>query len=163
MSLERFLLIAMVIIPIATFIYIPKDQYKKALLSLLSFQATTWFVSTLLVQTETVIFPVREFTRATRVVFITEFFFYPIFFVWFIFLTPQRTGLSYRILHWCVFISLNSWAAYFLGKYTDLSEFIRGSTLFGIFNTYWLFALQYLLCYLYIRWLHKKEYKRGES
>ncbi|MDF2840296.1 MAG: hypothetical protein K0Q99_1068 [Clostridia bacterium] len=162
MSMERFLLIAMVIIPVFSFLYIPKNQFKKALMSFLAFQATTWFVSIMLVETETVVFPVREFVKATRIVFITEFFFYPIIFVWFIFLAPKMISLKYKILHWCLFISLTSWLAYFLGKYTDLSEFVRGNVYFGMFNTYWLFTLQYLICYYYVKWLYKKECQKGE-
>ena len=161
MPIERFILIAMVIIYISTILYIPKDQFRKAFLSMLSFQATTWFVSIVLVQTGALIFPVREFTRATSVVFTTEFFFYPTIFVWFICLFPHKIGLIYKILHWLIFISISSWSAYFLGKYTDLSEFVKGSSYWNIFNTYWLFALQYLLCFLYIKWFFKKKLGGG--
>ncbi|MDF2893114.1 MAG: hypothetical protein K0R80_3481 [Clostridia bacterium] len=161
MSIERFILIAMVIISISTILYIPKDQSRKALLSFLVFQATTWFASIVLVQTGSVIFPVREFTKATKVVFTTEFFFYPIIFVWFIFLSPHKISVIYKILHWILFISISSWVAYFLGKYTNLSEFIKGSSYLNIFNTYWLFSLQYLLCFLYIKWFFKKNLRGG--
>ena len=161
MTIERFILIAMVILSIATIFYIPKGQSRKAFLSLLAFQTTTWFVSIVLVQTGALIFPVREFTKATGVVFTTEFFFYPVIFVWFIFLFPHKNGLIYKILHWLIFISISSWSAYFLGKYTNLSEFLKGSSYSNVFNTYWLFALQYLLCFLYIKWFFKKKLGGG--
>lgn len=161
MTIERFILIVSVIISISTILYIPKNQFRRTFLSMLSFQATTWFVSLILVQTGLLIFPVREFTKATRVAFTTEFFFYPAIFVWFMLLLPGRIGLIKKMLHWVIFISISSWSAYFFGKYTDLSEFIKESNPSNIFNTYLLFTLQYLLCFTYIKWFFEKKPEGG--
>lgn len=163
MSIERFILIAMIIISISTILYIPKDQFRKALLSLLVFQATTWFVSIVLVQTGSTVYPVREFMKATSVVFTPEFFFYPINFVWFIFLFPHKLSSAYKILHWIIFISISSWSVYFLGKYTNFTEPVKNSPILNMFNTYWLFALQYLFCFLYIKWFFKKYHKEEDN
>lgn len=156
MTLERFILITIAILSLVSILYVPQNHFRKALLSMLAFQATTWFVSITLVNGGLVEFPVREFVRATAVLFTPQFLFYPAIFTWFIFLYPNNRNFVYKLLHWTIFISLSSWFAFFIGVYTDLSEFLKGTRLLQIFNTYWRFALQYLVSYLYIKWFFKK-------
>ena len=70
MSIGRFILLAITLFSILSIIYILKQKYRKALLSFLSFQATTWLVSLLLVQSNQVSYPVRIFPKATRASFL---------------------------------------------------------------------------------------------
>jgi len=98
-TLERFILIAAASLSIASILYTPKGQLRKAILSFLAFQATSWFISILLVQINAIEFPVREFSKATNVVFTPQFFIYPAFFTWFIFLFPWKRTIIHKTLH----------------------------------------------------------------
>ncbi|MDF2591670.1 MAG: hypothetical protein K0S75_1136 [Clostridia bacterium] len=162
MTIERFMLIAGASLSLTSILYIPKAQLRKALLTFLSFQATTWFVSILLVQFNAISFPVREFTKATNVVFIPQFFIYPTCFTWFIFLFSQKNSIIYKILHWIISVSLPVWLAYFIAVYTDLSEFTKGSWLKNLGYLYFELTLQYLICFIYIKWFYRFN-KAGEK
>jgi|GEM_PF-2158225 len=153
MPIERFVLIAIAVLSASTIFYIPKTDYRKAFLSALIFQATTWFVSLMLVQTDMVDYHAREFAKASRAVFTPQFTLYPTLFMWFILLFPHNKKIIFKVYHCALFISLNSWFAYFAGMYTDISEFTKGHN--HIYITYCLFTAQYLLGYTYIHWFFK--------
>lgn len=155
MSIERFILIAGTLVAIASSLYIPRKQLRKAILTFLAFQATTWCVSILLVQLNVIEFPVREFSIATKVVFIPQFFVYPAFFTWFVFMYTQKSSRIYKALHCFISISIPVWFAFFIAVYTNLSEFTKGTWLNNLGYLYLEFALQYLVCFLYIKWFYK--------
>lgn len=154
MPIERFVLISAVLFTIASSIYVPKGQLRKAILAFLAFQATTWFVSILLVQINAIRFPTREFSVATHVTLIPQFFIYPAFFTWFVFLYMHKNSAIYKVMHWTLSVSLPVWFAFFIAVYTDLSEFTKGTWLKNIGYLYFEFTLQYLLCFLYVKWFY---------
>lgn len=160
MTIERFILLAAAIISAASVLYIPKGHIRKTLLTFLTFQATTWFVSIALVQIGLIEFPVREFSKATGVVFIPQFFTYPIFFTWFYFRLSYKSSRLYRALHWLISVSMPVFFAYFIAVYSDLSQFTKGSLLTNLIYLYVEFALQYFVCFLYINWFYSE--KKGK-
>jgi hypothetical protein len=155
MTIERFILIAGASLSLASILHIPKGQLRKAMLTFVTFQATTWFISILLVQINVVTFPVREFSIATNVVFIPQFFIYPTFFTWFIFLFSEKNSILFKILHWIISVSFPVWFAYFIAVYTDLSEFTKGTWLKNLGYLYFEFTLQYLICFIFIKWFYR--------
>lgn len=157
MNIERFILFSGIIIFIAAFLYIPKGQLRQALLAFVLFQATTWFISLVLVQMNILQFPVREFPKATGSVFIPQFFIYPAFFTWFYLCLPYKSSKHYRILHWLISISIPVHFAYFIAVYTDLSQFTKGSLLRNLAYLYGEFGFQYFVCFRYLKWFYSEE------
>lgn len=156
MTLERFILIAISLISIGSVFYIPKEKYRLALISFLVFRALTWAVIVFLVQTGAIEYPVREFTRATQIGFITNYLFYPMIFVWFILSFPTKESLKKKILHYFIFISVIVWFIYFIAVYTDLENFIKGTVRSQTIRLYLNFSIDFIICHIYILWFSKK-------
>jgi hypothetical protein len=157
MTIERFILIAIATLSMSTIIYIPKEQIRKALLSFLAFQTTTWFTSIILVQRGKAEFPVREFIRATSVNFVPQFIFYPTLFMWFILLFPKNKSIPVKITHYILFVSIMVWFIYFTSKYTDIYNFPNSTDFSTIARGYTRNLFQFAICYFYITWFFKKE------
>lgn len=156
MNIEQFIYITITVISISSFMYIPKKMVRKALLSLLAFQATTWFTSIILVERGTIAFPVREFVKATKVNFIPQFLFYPALFMWFIILFPEGKSILFKTLHYILFVSAMVWFIYFTSHYTAISRFSSSMTYLIVIKAYIRNFLQYVICHIYINWFYKK-------
>jgi hypothetical protein len=157
MTIERFILSAAVVLSAASVLYIPKGEIRKALLAFLVFHTTTWIVSIALVQVDLIQFPLREFSKATGVVFIPQFFIYPVFFTWFYFGLSYKPSRLYKALHWLISVSLPVFFAYFIAVYTGLSQLTKGSLVANVIYFYTEFGLQYLICFLYMRWFYSEK------
>ncbi|HEY9060237.1 MAG TPA: CBO0543 family protein [Pseudobacteroides sp.] len=155
-SIERFILIAASGGVVISIFYIPKSKRRQALVSFIAFQATTWAVANILVQTGAVAFPAREFQTATRVGFSQNFFVFPMVFTWFVLLYPSKLHFIYRLLHCVVFISIIVCIVYFFSIYTDLEEFMKGTKTSQLIRLYRDFTLQFILCHTYVKWFFKK-------
>lgn len=156
MSIERFVLIAVNAFAVFSLVLLPKQNYRKALLAFVVFQATTWFVSIMLVQFNIMDYPVRLFVKATRVNFFNEFLFYPSTFMWFVNFYPKDRSLIIKILHRLFFISISVWFIYFISTYTNLSRFGANLKYPTYIGTYIRFTIQYEICYFYINLFCKK-------
>lgn len=157
MTLERFILAAIATISIASVFCMPKNKYRLALVSLFAFQTVTWPVILLLVQTGSVEYPVREFSRATQVGFISNYIFFPMVYVWFILLFPSKAFWAKKLLHYFVFISIIVWFIYLTAVYTDLQNFKKGTPYSQIIRLYINFSLDFMICHTYVSWFSKKE------
>ncbi len=157
MTLERFILVAITAISIASVVYIPKDKYRLALISFCIFQTLTWAVALILVQIGSIEYPVREFSRATQVGFTTNYIFFPMVYVWFILLFPTKASWANKILHFFIFVSVIVWFIYFTAVYTDLENIKKGTPLSQIIRLYINFSVDFIICHIYISWFSKKE------
>jgi hypothetical protein len=157
MTIERFIYIAISVISTSSMIYITKEKVRRALLSFVTFQSTTWFVSLILVQRGKIAYPVREFIRATKVNFVPQFVFYPTIFMWFILLFPKDRGVLIKIIHYILFASAMLWFIYFTSKYTKINSFINSTDYSIVARGYLRNFLQFAICHLYITWFFKKE------
>lgn len=156
-AIERFILIAITVLSLASILYIPKEQRRKALLAYVAFQATTWLTSITLAQLGSVEYPVREFQAATAVSFVPQFVFYPALFTWFILLFPAGRGWAVQAVHYFLFVSCMVFFIYFTFKYTNLYHF-PGTTDFSMLaNGYWRNFLQFAVCHFYITWFFKRQ------
>ncbi|WP_369699115.1 CBO0543 family protein [Paenibacillus silviterrae] len=106
-AMERFIFIAITLVSLSTLMYIREKEIRKALLSFVTFQATTWLTSILMVQYGKIEYPVREFQTATAVNFVPQFIFYPTLFTWFILLFPTNRSLVIKIMHYILFVCIH--------------------------------------------------------
>jgi hypothetical protein len=157
MKIERFIFIAIAVISISSMIYIPEERIRKALLSFMAFQSTTWLVSILLVQSGKASYPVREFVKATSVNFIPQFIFYPTIFMWFILLFPKDRSILIKIMHYIIFVSIMQWFIYFTYKYTDIYSFPVKNDYLLVARGYLRNLIQFVICHLYITWFFRNE------
>jgi uncharacterized membrane protein len=157
MTIERFILIAIALLSIATVFYIPKNKYRLALISFFTFQFITWAGSVIVVQFGLFEFPVREFVRATKVGVIQNFLFVPMIFTWFILLFPHHSILPKKIFHYILFVSINVGFIYFISVYTDLEKFKKGTPLISALFLYIRILVYFIGCHIYISWFSKKD------
>ena len=157
MPIEKFIFIAIAVMSIASLIYIPKEEVRKALLSFLIFQTTTWATSIALVEKGTIIYPVKEFTKAANVNFTPQFLLYPTIFMWFILLFPKNKNILMKIIHYGIFVSIMVWFIFFTSKYTNISVFPNSTDYSAIKNGYIRNFLQFAFSHLYITWFFNKE------
>jgi hypothetical protein len=156
MKIEYFIYIAIAVLSILSVPYIPKEKIKKALLSLLTFQTSTWFTSIMLVERNKITYPIREFTKATSVNFIPQFIFYPTIFMWFILLFPHNKNLAFKILHYMTFVSIMVWFIYFAAKYTNINKYTTSLDYYFVSQAYFRNFIQYAICHLYTSWFFKE-------
>lgn len=157
MTLERFILVAITAISIASVFYMPKNKYRLALISFFVFQTFTWAIIIILVQIGSIEYPVREFSRATQVGFISNYIFFPMVYVWFILLFPSKAFWAKKFLHYFIFISIIVWFIYFTAVYTDLENFKKGTLRSQAIRLYINFSIDFIICRIYISWFSKKE------
>ncbi len=156
MTIERFILLAVSIVAVISLFYIPKHRKRLALAGFLAFEATTWASTNILVQTGVISFPVREFVNATNVGFVQNFIFYPVIFMWFLLLFPEKSPIIAQISHYIVFISAVVWFIFFISVFTELENFVKGTKQTQLVRLYLSFTFQFGLCHLYITWFTKK-------
>lgn len=156
MPVEHFILITISLASLASILYIPRTKYRLAFISFLAFEATTWASINILVQTGSIAFPVREFTKASQIGFIQNFLFFPMVYAWFIIIFQSKPTLIGKIMHYLIFVSVIVWFIYFVSVYTGLEDFIKGTKYTQLFRLYISFLFQFGLCHLYIRWLSGK-------
>jgi hypothetical protein len=158
MSIESFILIAATLLTLSSMLYIPKNKRRTALLSYSAFSATTWLVTILLAYNNKVTYPVRIFTRSTKITFIPEFLLYPMAFTWFILLYPNDKVLIRKVLHFIIFISIPVMYIYFISVYTNLENYIGTTAIKFVLSTYVNFFIQFRLCQLYVGWFFSKKH-----
>lgn len=156
MTIERFTVVAMTAISIASFFYIPKAKYRLALVSFLISGATTWAASLSLVQFGLVEYPVRVFIRATRGNFMLMHLFVPTVVVWFILTFPYQASIVKKILHYFIFTSFFTWFTYFTAMYTNLEKMLKVTMLLHVVFMYIRYSSFLLVNYIYISWFSKK-------
>lgn len=156
MTIEGFILTAMTVIPFCSIIYIPREKARKAFLSFLAFQTTTWGVSIALVEMGKITYPFRLFAKATNVNFIPQYLFYPAIFMWFILIFPEKRSILIKVIHYFLFVSIMLWTIYFTSKYTSISHFTSSNDYLIIRSSYIRNFLQFFICHLYITWFFKK-------
>ena len=152
MPIERFILIAILVLCLASFAYIPRRRVRRALLAFLAIQAANWSVPIGLVQTGIVAFPVRGFPAATKIAFLPEFVLCPTIFMWYVILHPDRARFLVKLGHLAFFVSLIVAFIYFCNIYTDLYESQKASAEGYALLAYAVYIPIFLLCHLYISW-----------
>ena len=156
MTIERFIVISVFAISIASIFYIPKEKYRLALVSFFMFQAFTWPAIILLVELGKIEFPVREFPRATQVGFTTNYLFYPMIFVWFILMFPNKASLFKKFLHYFIFVSFSVWFINFTAVFTALENPLAGTLFSQTVRTYITFFIYYFISRVFILWFSKR-------
>lgn len=159
MIIEKFIYLAIALMSAVSTLYIKKEDIRKALISFLTFQASTWSTSITLVQTGIITYPVREFTKATNVNFIPQFMFFPCIFMWFVLLFPKDRSFLMKVIHYVIFVSIMVWFICFAHKYTLINRYLNTCDFKVVRNGYIRNFLQYGLCHLLVTWFLKKENK----
>ncbi|ADY56298.1 hypothetical protein Sgly_2004 [Syntrophobotulus glycolicus DSM 8271] len=156
MSIEWFIVTAISVMVFLSVFYVPKAKHRLAFISLITFEATTWASINILVQSNQISFPVREFAKATQVGFLQNFLFYPMIFAWFMILYPAGPSKLKKILHYLVFVSIVVWFIYFVSVYTDLENFISHTKYSQLIRLYLSFLLQFIFSRTFIKWFAKE-------
>jgi hypothetical protein len=144
MTIERFIFIAISIISISSVLYIPKEKARKALLSFMVFQATTWLVSIILVQSGKtsypvtlmgiwfivvelgwIEYPVREFHKANATSFTFEYIVLPLICIFFNLYFPENKGLYKKTKYYITFLTIFTLIEYTVEKYTLIIKYVH--------------------------------------
>jgi hypothetical protein len=141
MSVEFVILIAMWAIGIISFlIFTPSRHHRKLIFGYLVCKTLIWLSTLFHVKFNLLIFPIREFPKATDLLLTTEYFFYPLMCGFYIIYEPK---LNYFIR----FLYLSSWISILvivdvmIEKYTNLIEYIHYDWYWTWLNFFCLFAL----------------------
>lgn len=117
MRIEYFIYIAIAVLSILSILYIPKEKIRKALLSLLAFQTSTWFTSIILVQRNKITYSVRELSKANSTSFSFEFFILPLLCIFFNLHFPEDKSFYEKLRYYISFLLPFSLVEYFTEKY----------------------------------------------
>lgn len=156
MTEDYFIIIFAGLSSLASIFYIPKEKFRLALLSFLSYQVISWSFSLIFIQIGYIAFPVRDFIYATKINFTIFYLFLPGIFTWFMLLFPNKGSILRKGIHYSIFISIIVWFAYFISVYTDLMKFLLGSIAFNITSSYFRQFSFFIICHLFIKWFSKK-------
>jgi hypothetical protein len=123
MSLNYIVMILMWVIGIFAFIFVtPRKSHRKALIALLVSQALLWVSSLIHVEFHLIAFPVREFPKATDLLLVTEYVFYPILTALYIVYEPKRSN-AFRLIYLSIWTSVIVVIDLLLVHFTDLLEY----------------------------------------
>jgi hypothetical protein len=157
MTIERFILIGVTLFSAATFLYVPKKDFRKAVLSYLLYQSITWIFVIIAVEKGIFEYPVREFVKATRANFFPQFIIYPSIFVWYIILFPANRNVILKAAHYLFFISIPIWFIIFITIFTDLENFTKNTVYSQMIQMYFSFGIEFVACHLYIWWFFREK------
>ncbi|MCD9021498.1 CBO0543 family protein [Cohnella silvisoli] len=151
MTLERRVLIMIWIASIiAVVLFIPKHKRREAIVVLLTCQAITWLNGILHVEFGLLAFPVREFPRATKLLFTSEYMMYPLMCAFYFIYEPHSRKLL-RLPYLVAWISGLTMVDVMIERYTNLIEYVN-------YFWYWTwidFFLIFLLTNVYCKWYFK--------
>ncbi len=151
MTLERLVLITIWVTSfIAVVLFIPSHKRREAILSLLACQAITWVNSMLHVKYGLLTFPVREFPKATELLFTSEYMMYPLMCAFYYIYEP-KSGKLIRFFYLAGCISCLTIVDVIISTNTELIKYER-------YSWYWTwidFFLIFLITNLYCKWFFK--------
>jgi hypothetical protein len=152
MTLERLVLIVIWVASfIAVVLYIPRLKRREALIALLTCQAITWVNSMLHEKYGLLAFPVREFPKATNLLFTTEYMMYPLMCAFYYIYEP-KSGKLLRFFYLAGCISFLTVVDVWINTYTDLIAYAN-------YSWYWTwidFFFIFLLVNVYCKWFFKQ-------
>jgi hypothetical protein len=151
MSVEFVILIAMWAIGIISFlIFTPNRHRRKLIFGYLVCKTLTWLSTLFHVKFNLLIFPIREFPKATDLLLTTEYFFYPLLCGFYIIHEPK---LNYfvRFLYLSLWISILVIIDVMIEKYTNLIEYIHYDWYWTWLNFFCIFALSNMIYHWFFR------------
>lgn len=157
MSKQLFIPITISLISVLSLIFIPKAQRRRAFIAFNIFQACSWIVVLTLVQGHQMTFPIREFPKASRANFLSQFMYYPIGFVWFVILYPEKGTNFKKAVHYFLFVSIPIVYIYLTIRFTDLRKPVSNNMYSMFILNYTSFFLEYRLCHLFVKWFFKEK------
>lgn len=159
MTLERLVLIIIwAVSTIAFVLFIPRNRRREAILAFLACQSVTWVNSMLHVKYGLLAFPVREFPKASDLLFTSEYMMYPLMCAFYYIYEPESGKLP-RLLYLVGCITCLTVIDVIIEKYTELIEYTK-------YSWYWTwidFFLIFLITNIYCKWFFKKNSFREEK
>lgn len=134
----------------AIVLLIPKNRLRQTLFALLVYQALLWVSILFHVKFGLLSFPVREFPKATDVLFTTAYFFYPLMYGLYIIFEP-KVSFIVRLCYMSLWISGLTAIDYFIEKYSDLIVYENYTWYWSWLN----FFILFLLSSLIYKWFFK--------
>jgi hypothetical protein len=136
---------------VAVALYIPNHKRREAVLAFLACQAVTWLNSLIHVNYGLLAFPVREFPKATDLLFTSEYMMYPLMCAFYYIYEPYSGNLL-RLFYLVGCISCLTIVDTVIVTYTDLIDYPN-------YSWYWtwidFFAI-FLLINIYCKWFFKQ-------
>ncbi|WP_112180236.1 CBO0543 family protein [Paraliobacillus zengyii] len=158
MSIDYVILIFIWIIgAFISIFFITKQQKKRFIFAALLFQSITWLNSLIHLELELIAFPIREFPRATDVLFATEYFLYPILYALYIIHEPKKHFLL-RFIYLLVVVSGLVGLELILVHFTNLVVYIH----YAWYLEWIAFFIMFMLTNYLYHWFHK-EYSFSEN
>jgi hypothetical protein len=134
----------------AIVLFTPKNGLRKLLFASLVCQAILWASALVHVKFGLLSFPVREFPKATDVLFTTEYFFYPLIYGFYIIFEPN-VSFMVRLCYFVLWISGLTVIDYLIEKNTDLIIYENYAWYWSWLN----FFVIFLLASLIYKWFFK--------
>jgi hypothetical protein len=134
------LIIIWVVGLISFFLFTPKRKHRNLIFGYLVCKTLTWISTLFHVKFNLLIFPFREFPKATDLMLTTEYFFYPLMCGFYIIYEPKLKYLG-RFFYLSLWISVLVIIDVMMEKYTNLIEYIHYDWYWTWLNFFCIFAL----------------------
>jgi hypothetical protein len=131
---------------------VPRNKIRDAHIIFLFKQFLTWFFGLAVVQAGLIIYPIREFPKATQASFSFEYFIYPAISVIFNLRFPENKGRIFQIAWFLFFPTWMTILEYLIERYTMLILYIH-------WEWYWTWITLFitlLISRLYYLWFRKR-------
>lgn len=152
MSKEIIVLIISWIISIVLLVgKVPKNKKRDAQIVFSFAQSVGWLYVFIQSYFNNLVFPFREFPKATDMLFSLHFIIYPTFVVFFILCYPKSSGKWKIFFYYLVWISINQIYESLLEHYTDLIDARNWKWYWGFLTKFFI----YYIIYLFYKWFRK--------
>lgn len=152
MTIDRLVLITIWAVSlIAVILFIPRRKRREAAIAFLACQAITWVNSMLHVKYGLLSFPVREFPKATELLFTTEYIMYPLMCA-FYYIHEPKTGKLLRFFYLAGCITGLTVVDAMIVKHTHLIVYLK----YGWYWTWIDFFVIFLITNVYCKWFFKQ-------
>ncbi len=150
---DHIVLITIWIFTIAgLFKFIPRNKLRDAQIIFFFKQFMTWFLGLVVVQLGLIVYPIREFPKATQTSFSFEYFLYPAICVVFNLHFPEKKNWVYRVAWFLLFPTWMTVLEALIERYTNLVLYIY-------WEWYWTWItlfFTFLFSRLYYIWFRKR-------
>lgn len=151
MSIEFVTLIVIWAIGVISFfIFTPKCHRRKLIFGYLVCKTLTWLSSLLYVNYNLLIFPIREFPKATDLLLTTEYFFYPLLCGFYIIHEP-KSNYFIQFLYLSLWVSILVIIGVIIEKYTNLIEYTHYHWYWNWLNLLCIFATSNIICHYFFK------------
>jgi hypothetical protein len=156
MTLDRYILVGVLIVSFLLIFVIPREKYRLALVAFLVKQFIIAILGHVTVEYGALTYPVREFADVNRTSFVYEFLAYPMLCAVFNVYYPAHRSRLWQIGYYLLFCTVFTIIEVVIERYTDLIQYVRWNWFWTWGSLFVTFLFTRVCCVVFFTTVHQE-------